>query len=100
MQFKLKGDPMTTITLPPDLGDRLAREASRRGTTPESLALEELRRAFLPMSVGEDAPGVGTLFDFLDGQIGLVAGSSEPLSEDCGSRFAEGLTQDRGESGS
>jgi len=74
---------MTTITLPPDLESRLADEASRRGTTAELLALDGLRRLFAPQP---------------DGHIGTVAGTAEPLSEDCGRRFADSLAdkQQRG----
>jgi hypothetical protein len=82
---------MTTITLPPDLASRLAEEASRRGTTAELLALDSLRRLFAPRPA--EAPGTETLFDFLAGHIGTVAGAVEPLSENCGRRFAEGLAE-------
>jgi hypothetical protein len=64
---------MTIITLPPDLESRLADEASRRGTTPELLALDGLRRLFAPRP-DENAPAE-TLFDFLEGHIGTVAGT-------------------------
>jgi hypothetical protein len=84
---------MTTITLPPDLEGRLAEEARRRGTTLELLALDGLRRLFAPPPTGNGEEGPGTLFDFLAGYIGTVAGSSEPYSENCGRRFAEGLAQ-------
>jgi hypothetical protein len=84
---------MTTITLPPDLESRLAEEASRRGTTPERLALDGLRRLFTPRS--DETVPVPTLFDFLAGHIGTVAGTAEPLSENCGRRFAEGLAADK-----
>ena len=80
---------MTTITLPPDLEGRLAEEAARRGTTPELLALDGLRRLFAPRP--EEAAPADTLFEFLAGHLGTVAGTAEPLSEDCGRRFAEGL---------
>jgi hypothetical protein len=80
---------MTTITLPPDLESRLAEEASRRGTSPELLALDGLRRLFAPRPDG--AAPADTLFDFLAGHIGTVDGTTEPLSENCGRRFAEGL---------
>ena len=88
---------MTTITLPPDLAGRLADEARRHGTTPELLALDGLRRLFGPPST-ESGAGHGTLFDFLVGYIGTVAGAAEAYSEDCGQRFAEGLAdkQQRG----
>lgn len=79
---------MTTITLPPDLETRISEEASRRGTTPEVLALDGLRRLFPPVS-GPTAEA--TLLDFLQDHIGTLDGSAEPLSEDCGRRFAEGL---------
>lgn len=72
---------MTTITLPPDLEGRLADEASRRGTTPELLALDGLRRLFAPRPEDNRTGEPGTLFDFLAGYIGTVAGSTEPYSE-------------------
>jgi hypothetical protein len=85
---------MTTITLPPDLEGRLADEARRRGTTPELLALDGLRRLFTLPTADAGANGA-TLFDFLAGHVGAVAGSTEPLSEDCGVRFADGLEEQR-----
>ncbi len=89
---------MTTITLPPDLEGRLDDEARRRGTTPELLALDGLRQLFAPPPTDSGATSKGTLFDFLNGYVGTVAGTTEPFSEDCGRRFAEGLAekQDRG----
>jgi hypothetical protein len=84
---------MTTITLPPDLEGRLADEASRRGTTPELLALDGLRRLFAPRPEDDRTGEPGTLFDFLAGYIGTVAGSAEPYSENCGRRFAEACAQ-------
>jgi hypothetical protein len=82
---------MTTIILPPDLESQLADEARRRGTTPERLALEGLRRLFARPSAEAAEAVNGTLFDFLAGHVGSLAGVAEPLSEDCGRRFAEGL---------
>ena len=84
---------MTTITLPPDLESRLADAAHKRGTTPELLALDGLRQLFAPPSADNGTEGQGTLFDFLAGYIGTVAGAAEPYSEDCGRRFAEGLAE-------
>ena len=83
---------MTTITLPPDLESHLVDEARRRGTTPELLALDGLRSLFAPAPSETGAAGA-TLFDYLSGYIGTVAGSSEPLSEECGGRFAAGLEE-------
>ncbi|MGI8982291.1 MAG: hypothetical protein ACR2FY_23925 [Pirellulaceae bacterium] len=84
---------MTIITLPPDLEGRLGDEARRRGTTTELLALDGLRQLFAPVPSGNGAEQHGTLFDFLAGYVGTVAGASETYSEDCGRRFTEGLAK-------
>ncbi len=84
---------MTTITLPADLESRLADEARRRGTTPERLALDGLRRLFVPAPGDTPAGEGGTLADFLAGYVGTFSGTTEPLSEECGRRFAEGLAE-------
>ncbi len=39
---------MTTITIPADIDEPLTREARRQGTTPEQLALDTLRKSFVP----------------------------------------------------
>ena len=84
---------MTRITLPHDLERPLLEEARRLGTTPESVALDCLRRLFVPqVESGPSAPDE-TLFDFLSGHIGKVDGTTEAWSEDCGQRFADGLEQ-------
>ena len=80
---------MTTITIPADLESRLTDEAARRGTTPELLALDGLRQLFAPPAA--EAVQATSLYDFLGDHIGTVAGSTEPFSENCGHRFAEGL---------
>jgi hypothetical protein len=87
---------MTTITLPPEIDGPLSDEARRRGTTPELLALDTLRLRFIPPTPtpSEEHPG-STLADFLDGYMGLVEGSTEAFSENCGERFAEGLAEER-----
>ncbi len=84
---------MTTITLPPDLEERLAAEARRRGTTAEFLALDSLRRLFVPNGAGDEVVAGESLFDDLSTYIGTVDGTSEALSEDCGRRLAEGLAE-------
>lgn len=82
---------MTTITLPPDIEGPLAEEAQRRGTTPELLAVDCLRKQFVPAT---DKPTESeTLFDFLSGYMGAVSGTTEALSENCGQRFAESLAE-------
>jgi hypothetical protein len=82
-----------TITIPPELAGPLAEEASRRGVTPEALALEAVRQA-LTETPGP-APATGSLLDFLAGHVGTVAGSGEPFSQDCGRKFADGLAAGR-----
>ncbi len=85
---------MTTITLPPDLEGPLAEEARRRGTTPERLVVDELRMRFAPaIAAASDGTSEPNLADFLAGYIGLVEGSTEPMSERCGERFAQGLAE-------
>jgi hypothetical protein len=81
---------MTTITLPADIEGPLAEEARRCGTTPERLALDTLRPRFAPpaASPSEEPPEPS-----LAGYAGLVEGSTEPLSERYGDRFAEGLAE-------
>ena len=84
---------MTTITLPPDIEGPLAEEAQRRGTTPELLAVDCLRKQFIPATATDKGAERETLFDFLSGYIGVVNGTMEALSENCGRRFAEGLAE-------
>jgi hypothetical protein len=95
-----KGRPME-ITLPPDIERVLTAEASKRGTTPELLALDTLRERFL----AEPGPaaavaGDGTLAEFLAAHIGVLHSSEQVpggarMSEDSGRQFAAGLLQKR-----
>jgi hypothetical protein len=39
-----------TLELPPDVESALAEDARRKGTTPEELALDNLRRSYVPPS--------------------------------------------------
>jgi hypothetical protein len=85
---------MITISLPPDLEGPLTAAAQRRGTTPELLALDSLRKLFASPPVSDEPPGdATTLLDFLDGYIGTIEGSTEAFSENCGQRFAEGIAE-------
>ena len=43
-----------TLELPPDLEDALAEDARRKGTTPEKIALDNLRRSYIPLKVATD----------------------------------------------
>jgi hypothetical protein len=84
---------MTTITLPPEVEELLTEAARKQGTTPELLAVDCLRKLFTPSpTTGTPAEG-DTLFDFLAGYAGTVSGTTEPLSENCGQRFAQGLVE-------
>lgn len=87
---------MTILTLPPEVEDRLAEEARKKGTTPELLAADCLRKVFAPVSEAKTPTAENNLYDFLQGYAGVVSGSSEPLSEDCGKRFADGLIEKHG----
>ena len=95
---------MTTITLTPELEIAINRRAQAQGTTPELLALDGLRQLYgAPEPRPEETPETGeTLFDFLQGYVGVI-GSSEYVaggarfSENCGEKFAEGMEQKRQE---
>ncbi len=84
---------MTTITLPADLEAPLREEARKQGTTTEAVALDSLRKLFGSSVTKEEPSNEGSLFDFLKGYSGMVNGTSEPLSERCGERFADGLVE-------
>jgi hypothetical protein len=86
---------MTTITLPDDLAQRLAKVAQARGTTAEQGALESLRQVF-PSEAGKKREAAGeTLRDFLAAHIGVIDGPREAVSQDCGRRFEDALVEDR-----
>ena len=87
---------MTTITLPPDLEEFLAGEARKQGTTLEFLAVDYLRKSFIPETRIDKPAENATLFDFLSGYMGAVSGTTEALSENCGQRFAQGLVEKQG----
>lgn len=83
------------ITLTPDIEQALMEQAHRQGITPEQLALESLRRQFVPAAPPElPAEPQGTLADFLAGSIGVLhSGEHIPggakMSEQPGKTFAE-----------
>lgn len=84
---------MTTVTLPPEVERPLVEEARKKGTTPELLAVDCLRKLFVLSPESEQPPEGESLFDFLADYVGAVSGTTEPLSENCGQRFAEGLVE-------
>ncbi|MCP4699101.1 MAG: hypothetical protein GY862_19945 [Gammaproteobacteria bacterium] len=75
------------------INKRLAKEAGKRGTTPELLAIDCLRRFFIPKPKAGKPNEDETLFDFLSGCTGTINGTAEALSENCGQRFARGLIE-------
>lgn len=82
---------MTIITLPKEVEESLTKEAQKQGTTPELLAVDCLRKTFVPAPTdGKSADG-DTLYKFLMGYTGTVNGSQEALSEKCGEQFLQGL---------
>jgi len=85
--------PMRTITLPSDLEDRLTEEAQRRGTTPELLAVDTLRKAFEPIEAANGEPAAKNLCEFLGSYVGAVEGTGEALSEDPGRHFTDYLVE-------
>lgn len=87
---------MTTITLPPEIETLLAEEAQRQGTTTELLTLDKLRALVSPETASgtlKNSDHEETLYDFLQGYVGTVDGSTEALSENCGGRFAEDMVK-------
>ncbi len=76
---------MLTIDVPDELAGPLAAEAERRGTTPEALALDQLRALVISKPK--------SLLDFLGPRVGSVEGTGEAFSQDTGRRFADGLAE-------
>lgn len=79
-----------TITLTSDLEVRLAEAARQQGKTLEQVALDVLRiYAAQGSRVTTEESTEGSAADLFTGRIGLIQGSSEAFSQDCGKRFAE-----------
>ena len=84
-----------TITIPAEIEGPLAEEAKQRGISAERLAVDTLRERFTsPLASPAGNPGSSSLADFLAGYVGLVEGSTDPLSEQCGEHFAAGLVEE------
>ena len=79
---------MTTINLPPEIDGPLADEARRRGTTPELLAIESLRRLFACSPPPDETD---TLLDYLGDYVASVEGSSEIPARESGKIFEEAM---------
>lgn len=82
-----------TITLPPEIEAPLSEQARQYGTTPESLAVETLRKAFATQKIEEPQAHERTLYDRLSPYIGAVEGTGESFSENCGERFTDYLVE-------
>ncbi len=89
-----------TIALKPEIEAALAAQANLRGVTPDQLANEILNDGLRELNgagpervngadAGKDESAKEPLADFLKGYIGVVDGSAEPLSLNCGERFTE-----------
>jgi len=76
------------ITLPPDVETPLLEEARKQGTSPETLAINALRKLFVSEGLVE-----GSLYDFLSDYIGTVSGSSDAFSEKTGKHFTDLLVE-------
>jgi len=85
-----------TITIPAEIEGPLAEEAKQRGISAERLAVDALRQRFAsPLASPSGNPSSPSLADFLAGYVGLVEGSTEPLSAHCGEQFAAGLAEEK-----
>jgi hypothetical protein len=89
------------ITLTPDIERALQAEAVRLGTTPESLALDALRRRFVTSNPREINGQEGqTLADRLGDLIGILDSSEfvprgARMSENIGEKFTDCLLEKR-----
>ena len=86
------------ITIPSDIQAALARQARKQGTSPEDLVLTALRQRFAPQSARVDS--ADSLADFLAGHLGVLSSSEfvaggANMSDNCGSKFPDGLTEKR-----
>ena len=86
------------IIVPPDIELALTEHAQKRGKTPEDLALDALRERFVSVPTPTDSKE--TLADFLAGHIGVLSSSEvvrdgASMSENCGKKFADVLTEKR-----
>ena len=89
------------LHLPSDIEQALIEQAQRLGTTPEQLALEELRRQFVHPAASVDLEIVpGTLAEFLAEFIGVlhsdeyVPGGAR-MSENTGESFTRIVVEKR-----
>ncbi len=89
-----------SITLPPELQAVLAEQARLAGSTPELIALEGLRKLYLPAASAPLAPGSPSMADYFADFISSIHSSEKVpggahLSENTGQKFAELLRKKR-----
>ena len=90
-----------TLTLTPDIEQALIEQANDRGTTPELLALDSLRKQLAPGPTRDSSSQTAnSLAELLDGHLGVLSSSEHVpggarMSEDCGERFAAALVEKR-----
>ena len=87
------------LILTPDIENAITKQANQKGVTPQQLALESLRKLFIPASE-EARERPSTLADFLNGYIGVIRSSEfveggAQISENTGDRFAHLMIQKR-----
>ena len=82
---------MTTINLPPEIDGPLVDEARRRGTTPELLAIESLRRLFACAPAPGEPGKSDTLLDYLGDYVASIEGSEKLPARESGRIFAEAM---------
>lgn len=87
---------MTTIILPPEIEQGLAKEAVLRGTTPELLALDILREQVAPTGASAARTSATSLAEWLSPFIGILSSTEHvaggaAMSVDTGKKFAAGL---------
>ncbi len=93
---------MMRITLTPDIEQAVTESARIQRTTPELLVMGMLRSGFLltDKSGAAETEQCETLADLLHDHIGVLHSSENVpggarMSEDCGTRFTEGLIRKR-----
>ena len=87
------------LTLTPDIESAITKQADQKGVTPQQLALDGLRKLFVP-SHEETDEKPSTLADFLYGYIGVLRSSEfveggAQMSENTGNRFAQLMMKKR-----
>lgn len=91
---------MAPITIPPEIEVPLADEARLRGTTPELLAIDCLRRQFVAQEANGISTGASNLAEYLRDFIGVIQSADRTpggaqMSKNPGVKFTELLLDQR-----